>query len=184
MWDESFMVSHLIMGTTHNGVLIRMKMDWWPSPESNSPFIFILYWLEILFKNFSVSPATATGASQVWFSTCPPLPKLSVFPSVLRHLHKPNLAASTSGIAPASQMLGENQSSAAGTNNQSRTNLYFYITHSAKSEKNPADLLHPSPPSNPHCSPTNITAWPFSSGCSGAALAGALWRQKVMSESS
>jgi hypothetical protein len=32
-----------------------------------------------------------------------------------------------------------------GTNNQSRTNLYFYITHSAKSEKNPADLLHPSP---------------------------------------
>ena len=105
MWDESFMVSHLIMGTTHNGVLIRMKMDWWPSPESNSSFIFILYWLEILFKNFSVSPATATGASQVWFSTCPPLPKLSVFPSVLRHLHKPNLAASTSGIAPASQML-------------------------------------------------------------------------------
>jgi len=78
----------------------------------------------------------------------------------------------------------ENQSNAAGTNNQSRTNLYFYITHSAKSEKNPADLLHPSPPSNPHCSPTNITAWPFSSGCSGAALAGALWRQKVMSESS
>lgn len=163
-------------------------MDWWPSPENNSSFIFILYWLEILEKRTSLSvPPLPLGPLKYDSQHAHLCPNSQYFPlswdtCTNRILPRPPLVLHQH---PKCLWISIKCSPLEPTIKVVQTYIFTSPTQQNQRKTQQICFIHHPFPSNPHRSPTNITAWPFSSGCSGAALA--FWRVLapfVMSESS